>query len=375
MKNELPLAWARKVDAALQQLDKIPLNGNAPRFDIERMSGAIASHFGSPSLSVEINDCSWKEATKVKEGLGSNVLNLGIAITPLAGEAVWLMGREDIARLTSWLMNGKARGRAISSEILQEGFYRYLALEALDALQGFEPLKHFTMKLSEEGDFTAEDAYCIDVKISIEQRSCWGRLVLSGKLITSWQRHFASLRELFSLSKMAQSIEVPLSVCTGHVQLSTNEWKKIEEGDFVLLDRGGYDPRHHEGAATLMLGSTPLFQISIKENKLKLIDYAVFYEETMEKSPLAPEVSSEIATPAEEKESIAVKELPLLVTVELARLRMTVDQLMKLSPGNFLELPIRPDQEVALTVNGQKIGRAELVYLGEALGVRILETA
>jgi flagellar motor switch protein FliN/FliY len=54
---------------------------------------------------------------------------------------------------------------------------------------------------------------------------------------------------------------------------------------------------------------------------------------------------------------------------------MTVDHLMKLSPGNFLELPIHPEQGVNLTVNGQKIGRGELVYLGEQLGIRILELA
>jgi flagellar motor switch/type III secretory pathway protein FliN len=52
---------------------------------------------------------------------------------------------------------------------------------------------------------------------------------------------------------------------------------------------------------------------------------------------------------------------------------MTLDQLMNLTPGNTLEIPIHPDQGVSLTVNGQKVGRAELVYLGEQLGLRILE--
>lgn len=54
---------------------------------------------------------------------------------------------------------------------------------------------------------------------------------------------------------------------------------------------------------------------------------------------------------------------------------MTVDQLMGLSPGNFLELPVHPEQTVILSVNGQQIARGELVHLGEALGVRILETS
>jgi flagellar motor switch protein FliN len=375
MTNELPLAWARKVDAALRQLDRALLNGNAPRFDIPELSSLIASHFGAPSLTVELGDCSWCEAGEVKEGLGSDVVSVGISVTPLAGEVIWLMGRDDVAHITSWLMNGKTRGRPISSEVLQEGFYRYLVIEALDALQGLEPLKSFSLKINDNEENLEKNAYCIDVKLSYERRSCWGCLVLSPRFLTSWQRHFASLRELFCLSPIAKTLEVPLSICAGTVVLSSAEWKKLKAGDFVLLDRGGYDPRHREGTAALTLGSTTLFHVHVKENKLKMLDYALVYEEMM-KNPSAPEnIEPESSMPAEEERAMPIKELPLHVTVELARLRMTVDQLMKLSPGNFLELPIHPEQEVSLTVNGQKIGRAELVYLGEVLGIRILETA
>ena len=75
----------------------------------------------------------------------------------------------------------------------------------------------------------------------------------------------------------------------------------------------------------------------------------------------------------EEGEVVALKELSLYVTVEIAKLKITLDELMHLNPGNTLELPVHPDQGVSLTVNGQKVGRAELVHLGEQLGLRILE--
>jgi flagellar motor switch protein FliN len=375
MTHELPLAWARKVDHALRQLDRIGLYGNAPRFDMNQLSSLIAACFDAPALSVELGDCSWCEAGEVKEGLGSNVVSLGIGVSPLAGEVIWLMGRDDVAHLASWLIHGKARGKTISSEVLQEGFYRYLALQALDALHAIEPLKSFSLKINDEGGNLDKNAYCIDVKISFEQRSCWGCLVLSPRFLTSWQRHFASLRELFCMSSIAQSLEVPLSICTGFVSLSMEEWNQLKTGDFVLLDRGGYDPRHREGTASLTLGSTPLFHVNVKENKLKMLEYALFYEESMNETGEPEKMESAASQPPEEARAMAIKELPLHITVELARLRMSVDQLMKLAPGNFLELPIHPEQEVALTVNGQKIGRAELVYLGETLGIRILETA
>ena len=73
-----------------------------------------------------------------------------------------------------------------------------------------------------------------------------------------------------------------------------------------------------------------------------------------------------------EEEEGSIKNVPLNVTVELAKIRMTLNELMHLSPGNMLELPIHPDQGVSLTINGKKVASGELVHLGEMLGVRVL---
>ena len=74
-----------------------------------------------------------------------------------------------------------------------------------------------------------------------------------------------------------------------------------------------------------------------------------------------------------EQESKAIKDIPLQISVEIARLKITLDQLMKLSPGNLIDHPPLADKRVSLLTNGQKIGIAELVYLGETLGLKILE--
>jgi type III secretion system YscQ/HrcQ family protein len=369
-------AWARKVDAALWQLDKVPLAGNAPVLNFHRISEAIATYFQSSGLSIDRGDCSWCETSVMKEELGSNVISINITVAPLSGSLVWLMGREDVGHLADGLMCGKIRKSMAQSEVLQEGFYRYLVIQALDALQQIEPLQNFSLRINDDAGFDAKTAYCIDIKLSYEKRSYWGCLAISSTFLTSWQRHFASMREPFSLSSMASSIETPLSICAGRVTLSQDEWKHLEAGDFVLLDRWGYDPVRHEGIVIMMLGSQPLFSLGVHNNKLKVLDYVSAYEETMKNPHTLPESTAiESSSSIQGEKAIKVKQLPIHVTVELARLRMTVDQLMKLSPGNFLELPIHPEQEVALTVNGQKIGRAELVHLGEALGIRILETA
>jgi flagellar motor switch protein FliN/FliY len=191
----------------------------------------------------------------------------------------------------------------------------------------------------------------------------------------SWAEYFSTPIDPV-LTNTGRITEVNVGIKIGSTLLSQREWKKIKKGDFLLLDKGSYDPRKQTGAAYLTLGQTPLFQVKIKQNKMQLIDYAFMYEEEMQnKNPPPPEPSPGEAEllAASEEVALAVKELPIFVTVELARLRITLEKLMQLTPGNLIELPIHPDQAAKLTVNGQLVGHAELVHLGETLGLRILD--
>jgi len=52
---------------------------------------------------------------------------------------------------------------------------------------------------------------------------------------------------------------------------------------------------------------------------------------------------------------------------------MTVQTLLDLNPGNLLELDVHPESGVDLVVNGSRIGKGELLQIGDTLGVRILE--
>ena len=59
--------------------------------------------------------------------------------------------------------------------------------------------------------------------------------------------------------------------------------------------------------------------------------------------------------------------------VEVGRIEMSIKTIMELQPGNMLELNVRPENGVDLVVNGKRIGKGELLKLGESLGVRILD--
>lgn len=357
-----PLAWVRKVASEIPELNVIPLFGNAPPFDWHGLASAIASRLSISHLEIHARESAWRESGEMGKGLGRQLIIYPIVVSPI-GTVYWIISREDMIKCTSWQLLPQGKTRVLSSEILQESFYRYLSLEALSAMQDMQPLQNLTLHLHEEERTLEEKTFCMDVEMQIDQKSCWGRLAIPVTFRADWVRHFEKMPSEYVQVDLSCQIELMLSVKAGSVLLMERELKSLKRGDFLTLDRGSTD------TAMLTLGATPLFHVNIHENKLNLVDYAFYYEDNVEQKPSDEAHKVQFA----EEEVVAIKELPLCVTVELARLKMSLDKLMHLNPGNTLELPIHPGQSVSLTVNGQKVGRAELVYLGETLGLRILE--
>lgn len=95
--------------------------------------------------------------------------------------------------------------------------------------------------------------------------------------------------------------------------------------------------------------------------------------DAQEESEVPQPQQTEAEAPEEEKKILAPNEIPFVVSVEIAHLRMTVQQLLDLGPGNQLPLGKEPDNLVDLVVNGKCIGKGELIRIGEVLGVRILQ--
>ncbi|EKE08032.1 MAG: hypothetical protein ACD_17C00382G0001 [uncultured bacterium] len=284
-----------------------------------------------------------------------------------------------MGKLANGMVNSSSKAGPLPSELLQEGFYRYILLEALATLGTLPPFTGLTLCTLEEPK-EIEEGFYVDIEISIDQKKCWGRLLLPMDFRSLWIRHFADSSIEYVSKEVAKSTFLSLGIKTGSLSVKKSEWEPLHLGDFVPLDKNSYDAHKGTGICMLMLRDIPLFHAKIKNNRVELIDYAFYYEDTMEET--RPKKSAETPKPlqdeprkfpSQEMEPVSIKELPLDITVEIGRIRITLDQLMQLTPGNQLELPIHPDQGVNLTVGGNKIGRAELVYLGEQLGIRILE--
>jgi len=356
----------RKLPELTEGAEAIPLFGNASPFDWHRLSSLLASRFEIKDFSVQPLEQAWCTAEEVEKRVGAHYFCASIYLNPIPYPFYFVIPKADKNKLTASMMQGKTKTQI--SEPLKEGFCRFLVLEALAASSGIEPIAKLTPSLGEKAQIPEEHAFCIDVEISFDDQSCWSRLILPSSFRKAWVEHFSMNPPEYFSTQLAKATELILGLECGSVLLSQKEWSELEPGDFVLLDQGNYDVESNTSIASLKIGTIPLFQAKIAKDRMELLEYAFTNEENMEQN----NESSSSLTPADE-ENVSIKDIPLNVCVELARLKITLDRLMHLNAGNMIELPIHPDQGVSLTVNGKKVGRAELLYLGESLGIRILE--
>jgi flagellar motor switch protein FliN/FliY len=98
-----------------------------------------------------------------------------------------------------------------------------------------------------------------------------------------------------------------------------------------------------------------------------------------EAAATAPALNSPVSAPAPVPAAPSSRGLELLhgvimdVTVELGRTRMSVRDLLALTPGTVLELDRAAGSPADLLVNGRLIARGEVVVVDEDFGLRVTE--
>ena len=66
-------------------------------------------------------------------------------------------------------------------------------------------------------------------------------------------------------------------------------------------------------------------------------------------------------------------DVPLEVTVELGRSRMTIQELLALSPGSVIELDKLAGEPLDIVVNDHLVARGEAVVVNDKFGIRITD--
>ena len=65
-------------------------------------------------------------------------------------------------------------------------------------------------------------------------------------------------------------------------------------------------------------------------------------------------------------------DLEVQLTFELGRQTVELEQLRAIMPGYVFPIERSPDDPVDIVANGRRIGRGEIVRVGDGLGVRLI---
>ena len=369
--------WIKRVESVAMGAEQISMWGSLPSFPWKAFTKALSTALGTKSLKITAGSSEWKNGGAILLGMGRSPLQLAIEISPLKGSFSLVFPSEDFSKLSSWAIHPDAGNDGFSDPYLQKGFFRYLCTEAMVILEGLQTFPGLSPKLVDM-PLAKEDAYCVDIAIEHEGKTIWGRMICPAIFQESMKKHYAQDWELSLPSNLYETFCADLSLLAGKTTLSQKGWKKIQEGDFVILDHCSYYPNLKKGTFQLEFANTPLFQVKVKEENIKILDYAHYFEENKmddenyEESFGEPMEEEAVSVEEVPRESIlSPKKVPVALTVEVARIKMSLDKLLKLKPGNVLELGVQVEKGVNLVANGQCVGRGELLQIGDVIGVKI----
>lgn len=421
--------WIKRIPPALLERDTIPLVGFPPVFPWEQFSTKLAELFELTDVTIKPSGpVDWRTKETLLAGMGEHLNVLTLSVSPLSGNVYWVMAEQDLPRLMSILLAQQPQPvETIDPDFLQ-GFYRFLAVETINAFTSVEFDKVLDPHIQNHTDLPNETSLCLDVGITIQQTTFWGRLIASSVLLESWKQRYSQRSRITPLS---QDLEVTVHLEAGHTALLLSEWKKVAVGDFLILDFCSLKPQG-EGRIMLTVDGFPCFRGKVKDGNIKILEHPLYHEAgtAMDKNspsddaeadhdhdfsffendeeneiaegeetpaakslphpveeteaPQQPENATEgmkpeeptaapPPEPVEEKKPFSPEDIPLTVVVEVGRLKMSVGKLMELQPGNMLDLNVHPENGVDLVVNGKRIAKAELLLIGETLGVRVLD--
>ncbi len=395
--------WMKKMIPSIFETLSLSDHGTIPNFPMEGFITAIKKSLGLESLSIQLEKMGWIDPHFFYTGLGTKTIVIPLSMAPLSGEIFFVMGMEDIKALIGCMeKSDTVKGTiTLDNETIIKGLYTYVLTELIDTIMELKVYKDLSIKIT---DVKIEpiESYGIDLSIDIQGAILPARLLIPNTFYTSIHSYFTFIPPTLENLEGIIDVAIPMSIRTGSVALSIKEMEELEEGDFLIMKNSFYDIEKKKGSFQMLIGTFPLFQVKKQKDGIKILDYLYFYneenmddldddfsddfsadflsteEDVEEQLPLDEEIEEEekeekeeplnhkIATP----EQMNVSQVPITVHIEVARFTLSLEQLKKLAPGMKLPVMINPKQ-VNLIVSGKSIGKAEVIEIGDTLGVKV----
>lgn len=145
------------------------------------------------------------------------------------------------------------------------------------------------------------------------------------------------------------------------------DWGLDDENEGGDEEYGDYEEGYEEGGEYAEEGGEYAEEGYAEEGYAEDGAYAEGYEEAGPAEDIAIDDSDNLA----EAEPL-LGDIPINVMVELGRVQLTADEIIRLRSGHIMELGRSPADPVDLVVNGKLLAKGELVEIEGSLGVKIL---
>jgi type III secretion protein Q len=160
--------------------------------------------------------------------------------------------------------------------------------------------------------------------------------------------------------------DLPVTVCVrvAAVTLSVSEISRLSPGDVVLVEQCCRKPR----AAVAVIGEHLVAPVALTEAGGALVTAPIRGRGSAWEWSMA-DVAGKPSRDGEEDG--ALDDLPVKLVFELGRVDLSLREIRQLAPGAVVALARPLEESVDVVANGRRIGRGNLIQVGDSLGVRL----
>lgn len=339
-----------------------------PQFPKEECERKLKDKFRLEETNIHIQSRGSVSAVQAVQDFGMHVLVQTLLAQPLeSGDFFLVTSEEDLQAFMVAVFNDASLASYFYEKDKLLGFHYYLCAELCKLIQELLWIPTLSIKVINDTKFSGkhlQGSYeAIDVTCVLDGKTLRLRLLFPNALCDSCKKLLSGSEQSLDMQQLA-SVPLMLSVEVGYCQLSQDEWQQVRQGSFILLDSCLYDPDTEESGALLTIKNQQFFGgrfLDAKSGEFKITSYPNLQqqeptEEASHDSPAAP--------------------LPghCRLVAEVARYSLTVEEFLKITQGSILQFSgAHPARGIDLILNGAKVGRGEIVSLGDVLGIRVLE--
>nr|WP_286154277.1 type III secretion system cytoplasmic ring protein SctQ [Ochrobactrum vermis] len=166
-------------------------------------------------------------------------------------------------------------------------------------------------------------------------------------------------------SLFATSVPVPLRILYGATTITLREMKELERDDVILPA----DSELHASRSCCLIGDRLAAPVSAVNGGWHLNDHFL----PLTGSEWDFDMATERTTENGDDDSVAgLADIPVTLVFEAGRVALPLAEVQRLDAGALIPLDAPVDNGVSIFASGKRVGRGELVKLGEKLGIRVV---